>query len=214
MILPDDFQRDRDISAVSLVNVLLRHRTMIILLTLLFGFYQGYKSINSPKTYTATASFMPKGARGQNQFGGIAAQLGINIGGGDALSSPQLYTDLIETRTVLWPVAQKTYRVRRPSGVVEGDIVKIYNIRGVENVRRARAVNSLRGAIRANVIPKTGVIELWVNTGNPALSLQIAQHVLEQLNIYNMNNRQQAAAAERQFVELQVDEKRAELRQA
>jgi uncharacterized protein involved in exopolysaccharide biosynthesis len=187
---------------------------MILLVSLGFGLYAGLKSVRSPKSYTASASFMPKGARGQGQLGGIAAQFGINITGGDATNSPQLYMDLLETRTVLWPVAQKTYRVTRDSGVVEGDIIKIYNIQGNENVRRARAVNSLRGAVRASVAPKTGVIQMNVTTGRPELSLQIAQNLLDQLNIYNLGNRQGAAAAEREFVERQVDEHRAQLRQA
>ena len=60
IILPDEGQRDpKDISAVSLINVLLRHRTMIILLALAFGFYAGFKSVTSPKSFTSWASFMP-----------------------------------------------------------------------------------------------------------------------------------------------------------
>ncbi len=205
----------KEISAVSLVNVLLRHRTMILIVTLLFGFYAGYKSISSAKGYTAYASFMPKGARGSGQLGGIAAQFGINISGGDAMTSPQLYTDLLRTRTVLWPVAQKTYRVMRPdSGALEGDLVKIYNIQGPPNVREVRAVNALRGAVHSTVIAKTGVIEMSVSTGFPELSLQLATNLLDQLNEYNLSNRQQTAAAEREFVERQVEEKRGQLRQA
>jgi uncharacterized protein involved in exopolysaccharide biosynthesis len=215
IILPDDMSREaKDISAVSLINVLLRHRWFIIILALAFGFYAGFKSIRSPKSFTTSSSFMPKGARGQGQLGGLAAQLGINIGGGDAASSPQLYTDLLETRTLLWPVAQKTYRIRRPTGPVEGNLVQIFNIKGGENVQRVRVVNRLRGAVKATVLPKTGVIKMNVTTGNAALSYQISQHMLEQLNVYNLTTRQQAASAEREFAERQMDEKRAELRQA
>ncbi len=200
---------------MSFVNVLLRHRMMILIVTLIFGFWAGYNSITSPKRYTAQAAFMPKGARGTGQLGGLAAQFGINLAGGDAMSSPQLYTDLMETRTVLWPVAQKTYRVNRPdSGVIEGDIVKIYNIQGRPNVREVRAVNRLRGAVHSTVIAKTGVIMMTVGTGFPDLSLQLATNVLDQLNEYNLKNRQETAAAEREFVERQVEEKRGQLRQA
>lgn len=212
IILTDEPQKD--ISAVSLMNVLLRHRVLIILMALAFGFYAGFRSVTSAKSYTASASFMPKGARGQGQLGGIAAQFGINLGGGDAMSSPQLYTDLIGTRTLLWPVAQKTYTVRRDTGTFVGNLVELYNIKGAENVRRTRAANALRGSVKATVIPKTGVIQMSVTTGNPELSLQIARNVLEQLNVYNLATRQQTAAAEREFVERQVAEKGIELRQA
>ena len=202
-----------EISAVSLVNVLLRHRWMILLLGLAFGFYAGLKSVTSPKTYTTEAQFMPKGARGQSQLGGIAAQFGIALGGADASQSPQLYTDLLETRSLLWPVAQKNYRIRTDSGERSGNLVQIFRISNPrEAVVRARVINSLKGAIKANLQSKTGVITVLVTTGNPELSLQIAQNLLEQVNIYNLTRRQEQATAERAFVEKQVDEKRAELR--
>jgi uncharacterized protein involved in exopolysaccharide biosynthesis len=204
-----------DVTAMSLINVFLRYRVLIVLMTLGFGFYAGYNSITSSKRYTTYASFMPKGARGGGQLGGIAAQFGISLAGGDAMNAPQLYTDLIETRTILWPVAQKTYRVNHPErGVIEGDIITIFNIKGRPNVREVRAVNSLRGAVKGTVVAKTGVIEMTVSTGYPELSLAVANNVLAQLNEYNLQVRQATAAAEREFVERQVEEKRAELRAA
>jgi uncharacterized protein involved in exopolysaccharide biosynthesis len=68
--------------------------------------------------------------------------------------------------------------------------------------------------VKGVVTPKTGVIDLTVTTGNAELSYQIAQNVLDQVNVFNLNNRQKQAAAEREFAERQVGEKRAELRQA
>jgi len=216
IISPEPPQRPQgEISAVSLVNVLLRHRVMIILLALAVGFYAGLTSVTSPRTYTTEAQFMPKGARGQSQLGGLAAQLGVSLAGGDASQSPQLYTDLLETRSLLWPVAQKTYRIRTDSGEISGDLVRIFRIRDTRPaVVRARVVNSLKGAINANLASKTGVITVTVTTGNPELSLQIGQNLLDQVNVYNLTRRQEQASAERAFAEEQVDEKRSELRVA
>ncbi len=204
-----------DISAVSLVNVLLRNRWMILTLSLALGFWEGFKSISSSKYYTAQAQFMPKGARGQGQLGGIAAQFGINLNVGDAGQSPQLYTDLLETKALLWPVAQKTYTLPTDSGVITGDLIKIFNIQGQRaDVRRVRVINALKGAVNPTMAPKTGVISFTVSTANPQLSLQIAQNLLDQVNVYNLTRRQEQAAAEREFVERQVAEKRADLRRA
>lgn len=216
IISPDGGSRPpSDISAVSLVNVLLRHRILILVLAVGFGVYAGAKSVTSPKFYTAQAQFMPKGARGQGQLGGIAAQFGISIGGGDASQSPQLYTDLLETKSLLWPVAQKTYKVRMDSGEVTGDLIKIFRVTDPRPaVRRAKVVGALQGAIKANLAAKTGVIAVTVSTLDPDLSLQIAQNLLEQVNVYNLTRRQEQATAERAFVERQVGEKRAELRAA
>lgn len=204
-----------DVSAMSIFNVLLRHRVMIITLALLAGGYMGLMSVTSGKRYTAEAQFMPKGARGQSQLGGIAAQFGVTINTGDPTQSPQLYTDLLETKGLLWPVAQKQYTITTDSGVVTGDLMKIFHIkRDRAVVMKVKVVEALAGSIKATLSPKTGVITMLVSTSRPELSLQIANNVLDQVNIYNLTNRQKQAAAERMFAERQVAEKRAELRQA
>jgi len=204
-----------DISAVSVFNILLRYRVMIVIITLIAGFWAGLMSVTSPKGYTAEAFFMPKGARAQSQLGGLAAQFGLTVGGGDASQSPQMYTELLETKNVLWPVALKEYRIPTDSGVITGDLVKIYRIKKDRpQVMKVKTVEALQRAVKATVAPKTGVIDVTVTTGNPELSLQIAQNLLDQVNIFNLNNRQKQAAAERAFTERQVGEKRAELRQA
>jgi uncharacterized protein involved in exopolysaccharide biosynthesis len=188
---------------------------MIVVLTLAAGFWAGLQSVTSPKGYTAEAVFMPKGARGQSQLSGLAAQFGVNLGNTDASSSPQMYTDLMEMNTILWPVAQKEYRIRTDSGVISGNLVKIFRVKPDRAVvMKKKTVEGLQRAVKGTVAPKTGVINLAVTTGNPELSLQIAQNLLEQLNLFNLSKRQEQAAAERAFAERQVGEKRAELRQA
>lgn len=213
---PPPFQRSDDISVVGLLNVLLRHRVLIIVLMLLFGFYNGYNSIRSAKHYTTEAQFMVKGARTSGQLGGLAAQLGINInGGGDAGQSPSFYLDLMEAKAVLWPVAQKTYTVKTDTGVVTGDLIKIFNIKDPRpNVRRAKAIDALKGAISSTSSQKTGVITVMVHSGRPDLAVQIASNLLAEINVYNLDRRQEQAAGEREFVQRQMDEKRGELRQA
>src|SRR5215213_10350491 len=184
------------VSAVALFNVLLRYRVMILILTLLSGFWAGFKSVTSGKSYTTEAAFIPKGARGQSQLGNIAAQFGVNINSGDVTQSSQFYIDLLETKGLLWPVAQKKYRIVTDSGVIEGDLMKIYNIKPDRPVvMKVKTIEALEHAIKGTVSAKTGVITVTVATGNPQLSLQVAQNVLNQVNIYNLNNRQRQAAA-------------------
>ena len=208
-----EYQQPR-ISAVALFNVLLKYRGMIMLISLLFGFWAGFQSVTSPKGYTSEAEFIPKGARGQGQLSGIAAQFGVNIPS-DATQSSAFYIDLLEAKPLLWPVAQKEYRIPTDSGVITGNLMKIYRIKPDRpEVMKVKTIESLQHQIKGSVAPKTGVITLAVTTGNPQLSLQIAQNVLNQVNVYNLNNRQQTAAAERAFAERQVLEKRQELRQA
>jgi uncharacterized protein involved in exopolysaccharide biosynthesis len=203
------------ISAVSIFNVLLRYRVMIVVLALLSGFWAGLKSVTSAKHFTTEAMFMPKGARGQSQLSGLAAQFGVNINAGDASQSPQMYTDLLEMTALLWPVAMREYRVTTDSGVITANLQKLYRVKPDRpEVMKKKKVEALQGAVKGTVMPKTGVIFLTVSTGSPELSLQIARNLLEQVNIFNLSKRQEQAAAERAFAERQVAEKRAELRQA
>jgi uncharacterized protein involved in exopolysaccharide biosynthesis len=208
-------QSEASVSAVSLFNILLRYRVMIVIITLIGGFWAGLMSITSPKGYTSEALFMPKGARGQSQLSSVAAQFGLNVSSGDASTSPQMYTDLLEARTILWPVAEKQYQIKTDSGVITGNLQKIFHIKPDRpEVMRVKTIEALQRAVKGVVTPKTGVIDLTVTTGNPELSYQIAQNVLDQVNVFNLENRQKQASAERQFAEKQVGEKRAELRQA
>lgn len=209
------FQRSDEISVVGLVNVMLRHRVIIVGLMLLFGFYNGFKSVTSGKSYTVESQFLVKGSRASGQLGGIAAQLGLSIGGGDAASSPQFYLDLLESKGILWPIAQKTYTVQTDSGVITGNLIKIYNIRNPRPiVVRAKVIDALKGAISSTSSLKTGVITVLVRSGRPDLAVQISTNLLAEVNVYNLARRQEQAAGERAFVQRQMDEKRAELRGA
>lgn len=202
-----------DISVVSVANVLLRYRYLILFLSLAFGGYAGIKSFTSGRSYTSNAVFMPKGARGQSQLGGLLGQFGFNVGG-DAQGS-QLYTDMLKTKALLWPVAQQTYTITSDSGSVSGDLIRIFNIEDPRPAaRRVKVITRLQMAVRPTLNAKTGVISVNVTTGNPQLSLQVARNVLDQVNAYNLRTRQEQAAAERGFVERQLAEKRAELRAA
>jgi len=99
--------------------------------------------------------------------------------------------------------------------VITGDLLKLYHIKPDRPVvMKVKVIEALQRQIKGVASVKTGVITLTVVTGNPELSLRIAQNVLDQVNIYNLANRQKQAAAERAFAERQVGEKRAELRQA
>ena len=212
---PPNVPRSDEISVVSVLNVILRHRVLIVGLMLLFGFYNGFRSVTSGKSYTVESQFLVKGARAGGQLGGLAASLGINIQGGDAGQSPAFYLDLLEAKAILWPIALMNYSVKTDTGVVTGNLIKIFNIRDPRpNVARAKVIDALKGAIASTSSLKTGVITVLVRSGRPDLAVQISSNLLNQVNVYNLSRRQEQAAGEKAFVQRQVDEKRGELRQA
>lgn len=206
---PDEF------SIISIINSMLRHRWLIIALVIMGGAYMGWKSMREPRLYTTEAQFMPKGGRGQSQIQGLAQQFGIAVGGGDAGASPQFYMDLLESRPLLAAVAERQYRVRTDSGIITGNLAKIYNVRNRNPaIVKNSLTNALKGQIDENTSLKTGVITVTVHAKYPELAVQIAQGLLDQVNAFNLNRRQESASAEREFIERRVAEAQASLSQA
>jgi uncharacterized protein involved in exopolysaccharide biosynthesis len=168
-----------------------------------------------PRLYTTEAQFMPKGSRGQSQIQGLAQQFGIAVSSGDAGASPQFYMDLLESRPLLAAVADRQYRIRTDTGIITGNLAKIYNIRNRNPaVVKSSVVNRLRGQVDEKTSLKTGVITVNVHAKYPELAVQIAQGLLDQVNAFNLNRRQEQASAERGFIEGRLAEAQSQLSQA
>lgn len=203
-----------ELSIVSLVNTVLRHRWMIVIVALASAAYAGYKSAQLPRVFTSESQFMPKGGRAQSQLQGLAAQFGIG-GGGDPTQSSQFYVDLLRSRAVLAGVGDREFHVRTDSGMKVGNIAKIYGIRNKDSVRRAAAItNTIRAKTRAVVSARTGVITLRVSDRRPDMAVQLNQALLDQVNIFNLSQRQAQAGAEREFIEKRLVDAQAQLSQA
>ena len=214
-IRPDPKPEADEFSVISLVNSVLRHRWLIVLLALAGGGYEVYKASKLPIVYTTEAQFIPKGSRGQSQLQGLAQQFGIAVGGGDAGQSPAFYVDLMESRPLLAEVANQQYRVRTDTGLVTGNLAQIYGIRSSNPVIvRSGVVGRLRNQIDKSSSVRTGVITLTVHARYPELAMEIAQRLLDQVNIFNLNTRQQQAGAERAFIEKRLADAQSQLSQA
>lgn len=204
-----------EFSIISLVNTVLRHRWLIILLAVIAAGYQAYRASKLPFVYSTEAQFMPKGSRGQSQIQGLAQQFGIAVGGGDASQSPAFYVDLLKSRPLLSSVAEQQYRIRTDKGVRTGNLAELYGIRhNNPEVVRSRVVNRLKGQINPNVSARTGVITISVWAKYPELAVQIARNVLDEVNVFNLNNRQQTASAERAFIEKRLADAQSQLSNA
>ena len=212
---PEPRPDSEEFSVISLINTVLRHRWWILLFALLGGVYEAYASSKMPLLYTTEAQFIPKGSRGQSQIQGLAQQFGIALGSGDGTNSPAFYVDLLDSRPLLFSVAQREFRIRTDSGLVVGNLAKIYGMRSNNSdVVKSSVVNRLKGQIDQSSSVRTGVITVTVHSKYPELAVQIARAVLDQVNIFNLNNRQQQAAAERQFIEGRLADAQAQLSQA
>ncbi len=190
-IRPDPRPEVEEFSVISLMNSVLRHRWLILAIALAGGAYQGWKGTRMPLLYTTEAQFMPKGSRGQSQIQGLAQQFGIPLGPSEGGPSPAFYVELLESRPLLAAVAERQYRVRTDSGLITG-----------------------KGQVDENSSVRTGVITVTVHAKYPELAVQIAQGLLDQINVFNLNRRQEGARAERVFIEGRLAEAQASLSQA
>ena len=217
-IRPDaiDPRSDSDeFSVISLINTALRHRWWILLFGLLGGAYMAYRTSLMPRLYTTEAQFIPKGSRGQSQIQGLAAQFGLAVSGGDATQSPAFYVDLLDSRPLLASVADKQFRVRTDSGLIVGNLATIYGIKNKNpDAVRSSVVSRLKGQIDQASSVRTGVITVTVHAKYPELAVQIARDVLDQVNVFNLNRRQEQAAGERQFIEGRLADAQGQLSQA
>lgn len=214
-VRPEPRSDSDEFSVISLINTVLRHRWWILLFGLLGGAYMAYRTSLMPRLYTTEAQFIPKGSRGQSQIQGLAAQFGLAVGGGDAMSSPAFYVDLLESRPLLASVAAQQFRVRTDSGLIVGNLATIYGIKNKNpDVVKSSVVNRLKGQIDQASSVRTGVITVTVHAKYPELAVQIARAMLDQVNVFNLNRRQEQASGERQFIEGRLADAQGQLSQA
>jgi uncharacterized protein involved in exopolysaccharide biosynthesis len=165
----------------------------------------------APERWVSEAEFMPQANRNSSSFGGIAAQLGIEVPTAEPAQSPQFYVELLRSRHFLARAVGR-YPARG------GDSVSLHELLGVSVSDSSLA--SLRVAARLDdrmsvfVAPRTGVVSASVAMPDPIVSRAVMQRLLDLLDAFNVETRRSRAQAERVFTERRVMELRAELRDA
>lgn len=206
---------DRVITPVTLANVLLRYRVLIVVLAGMAFVYVAATGLVRPRTYSAGGSFISQGNRGGSALAGLAAQLGVAVPPVDAGNSPAFYLDLLSSRTILRAVAESRFDFVSDTGRVVGTLDNILGVEGDTPERRREAtVNALRDAITSDLSQKSGVISFTVHARYAPLAYQIATRLLDELNRFNLERRQTQAAAERRFAQKRLTEVEGELRSA
>src|SRR3990172_2464415 len=182
-------------------NILLRRRYLILALPLATGFFTGILSLQSPREYRASASFLPQDPMPvQGGLGQLASQFGIAVTR-PGTGSSQFYADLLQSRGVLHDVLTTIYHVSA-SPRFEGDLIEYFEVRSdTRDHAILAAMYQLRSSMSVSTDRTTGVVSFDVSTTNPDLSTQVAGRFLELVNDYNLGRRQSQARAEREFVE-------------
>ena len=205
--------QDSEISLLSIANAIVRERRVVLLTMLVVELILLVVAIRRPVTYTTTVAFMPENQRAAGGVSSLAAQFGVAVPGGDGLSSPQFYPELIKSPPFLGAIVESVF-VDSVSGASKS-LVDIYGIQGTDpRVRRAMAIQRLGGAVKVSPAPRTGIVTVTVSADRPALARDIAARMLSEITRFNQHTRQSRAAAERRFVERRIAEIRDSLRAA
>jgi uncharacterized protein involved in exopolysaccharide biosynthesis len=198
--------------------VLLRDRRVIVSCTVA-GILLGLGvALLRPKSYTTTFAFVPQSSPDANRAGlaGLAQQFGIPLSAlGGMTQQPQLYADLLYTRTLLEPIARDSFAVGAETArrVPLAQFLDVGD--GEPPVLVEKTLRVLRkDVIATSVATRTGMVTAQVRTQSPHVSLQIAQRLLEGLNTFNLITRQSQAREERRFTEGRLAAARVSLRAA
>ncbi len=192
-----------EISIWSYLNVLLRRWYLVVGLPIVAGLLAGTVSLMSPREYVAQASFVPQqsGAT-QTGFGELATRFGLAVPTART-SSPQFYTDLLQSRSVMREVVLTPFETAGGEEF-EANLIEFFGINAADRDEAIiRAIRRLRTILTVNA-DRVGVVRLRVHTTIPELSVEIVSRFLELINDYNLEWRQSQARAERIFVEQRV----------
>lgn len=205
---------DDEISLWEVLAVLLRRRGTIVLATIAVTALAVAFTLARPETYTTSAAFRPQGSEASSsQLMALASQFGVNVPTGGEEASPAFYAELLESREILSRAAAREYRVDGVGTVLLKDLLEIEE--DTEPLRDDAAIEWLREeAVEVSTGRETGTVTLSVTTEWPDLSKAIADELLAELALFNLNTRQSQAAAERAFIEERVRQAEKELEAA
>jgi uncharacterized protein involved in exopolysaccharide biosynthesis len=200
-------------SGVTLIAVLARNRRLIAIVTLaVAGIFAG-RILMNPRSYTVPISFMPD-TRGPNpSVTGLAAQFGIPVSSGDPTQSPQFYLDLLTSDEILRSVALGSYQLPNAKGTGPQTLLQWYDLDpSPKSINKV--IRTLRSHLSASLSLRTGVIKAFVSADNPQVAVQVANHLIGELNRFNRERRLSRAGVERGFAEIQLRDADAALRVA
>jgi uncharacterized protein involved in exopolysaccharide biosynthesis len=169
-------------------------------------------ALTLPAEYTATASFIARGASASllpTALQGLAASVGI---GAARDYSPQFYADLVTSDPVLVATVARSYRVTGPGRVTSQSYSEIEGISGKDPAQATdAAIRHLRRRVAARADVRTNIISISVTARYPEVSHDVAQALLDALDSMNITFRREQSRELREFFQSQVAEAQREL---
>lgn len=160
--------------------------------------------------FTSEFSLSPE-ARQTNAGAGIAAQLGIQLGGA-AGSSLAFYSDVLTSRALLEPLLGSHVAGLPPATRTLADLVAPDKPEGAK--RMTTAIERMQKAVVPTIDNAAGIIHVKVTARTPLLAQAISDSLIADLNAFNVRRRQTIAEADKEFAEQQLSVAGADVRNA
>ena len=185
-----------------------RQRRLMGALALALAVVTVVVSLILPRSYTSITTFMPQASQGKfAQLSGLAAEFGFNVSASEPAASPAFYAFLLQSRELLRSAVRGTYDLPAKDTTRRGSLVEWYHPSGDTPAQREdEAIDRLRRDLRAATDGETGTVQLKVRNRSPRLAFEITARLMDLVSEFNLQKRQTQAAAERKFVETQVQE--------
>jgi tyrosine-protein kinase Etk/Wzc len=171
--------------------------------------------IQTPE-YTAKTTFTPETATSSSSAGslaalaGVANQLGLGLGAGSTVS-PDFFVKLAGSSEVLRSTLSSEYA----DGNARRALLDILKVKGkTPEERFQRGVIALRHRIRVTTDKPTGIVTLEVDMRNPQLAANVANHLVQELNQFNLERRQSQSREQARFTGERLAEAEKDLRAA
>jgi uncharacterized protein involved in exopolysaccharide biosynthesis len=166
--------------------------------------------------YTSESQFTTAIA-GSNVQGlsGVAAQFGISVRNLSGGQSVDFYAALVQSRDMLTKAVETLYRFPTDAGArdtVSGTLLQLYRVSADTHADSVlRAVEVLRKRLDIDVDETANTVTINVSADWPLLAEQINGVLLDQVNMFNVDELKSQASAERHFIEGRMREAQSEL---
>jgi tyrosine-protein kinase Etk/Wzc len=194
--------RDADISLFELMTPLVARWKLIATAALVCGSLAALFLLLQPRRYTATTSFTPENSSStgvmSNLAGlaGIAGQLGLSSGSSSSVS-PEFFVRLVHSEEVLRPTLLTQFTTDSADG---RPLLAILQVPGRTREEQLQTgVHTLRKRTEATTDKATGIVTLEVTLQSPRLAADVANHLVQLLNKFNLESRQSQSREQRRF---------------
>ena len=206
-------QNDHQVSLLALLTSVLRARHLVVRCAITAAALVAAVTMTKPPQFVSTASVTVQGGRAPSSLSGLAAQFGVNVGGGDASASPAFVAKLLGAPELLRRLAADTLR---GPGMTPIAVASLYEGPAGESraMRADRVAKALGKDLRVAEESETGVIRVRTTAPTAGIAAALTSRLLALGDSTLVARRQTGAAADALYAAEQGASAKASLREA